>query len=197
MLETLNKIWPKFREKVFGKLAFDINPLYITLFSLVPAVLAGFFFYQSQWLLGSLMVALNGFCDIMDGQIARKYGRVSAIGDFLDHAFDRFADLAFFLGLTLNPLISDALGIATVIVVLLVSYLGTQAQAVTNVRLYAAILGRADRMVLLIVGGILAVFLPGIFNYILWVILIFSGLTIPQRLFLTLRVLHKEKKKLE
>jgi len=38
--------------------------------------------------------------------------------------------------------------------VLLTSYMGTQAQAVGQGRLYAGVLGRADRLVLLVLGGL-------------------------------------------
>ncbi len=53
--------------------------------------------------------------------------------------------------------------------VLMSSYLGTQAQAVGVGRVYGGILGRADRLLLLIIFGIIAAFIPGA---------VYAGLTV-------------------
>ena len=42
---------------------------------------------------------LAGLCDLLDGPVARRQGRVSLFGGFLDSIFDRYADLILFLGL--------------------------------------------------------------------------------------------------
>jgi archaetidylinositol phosphate synthase len=57
------------------------------------------------------------------------------------------------------------------------SYLGTQAQAVGVGRYYGGLLGRADRLVLIIVVGIIDLFLPnGIFGltWLGWMLVIFG-----------------------
>jgi archaetidylinositol phosphate synthase len=59
------------------------------------------------------------------------------------------------------------------------SYLGTQAQAVGVGRFYGGILGRADRLVLIIVAGVLTVLIPGEIwglNYLGWLLVIFGVL---------------------
>ena len=42
---------------------------------------------------------LAGLCDLLDGPVARRQGRVSNFGGFLDSILDRYADLILFLGL--------------------------------------------------------------------------------------------------
>ena len=42
---------------------------------------------------------LAGFLDMADGQVARRVGRVTAFGAFLDSTLDRYSDLALYLGL--------------------------------------------------------------------------------------------------
>ena len=60
-----------------------------------------------------------------------------------------------------------------------VSSVGTQAQAVGVGRFYGGILGRADRLLLLILFGILAAFVPSGFlgyGFLAWLLLIFGVL---------------------
>lgn len=45
------------------------------------------------------MMVLAGVCDLLDGPVARRQGRVSLFGGFLDSILDRYADLILFLGL--------------------------------------------------------------------------------------------------
>ncbi len=57
------------------------------------------------------------------------------------------------------------------------SYLGTQAQAVGVGRFYGGILGRADRLLLIIIAGALTVLVPveiGGLNYLGWLLVIFG-----------------------
>ncbi|MEM2934802.1 MAG: CDP-alcohol phosphatidyltransferase family protein, partial [Candidatus Thermoplasmatota archaeon] len=110
-------------------------------------------------------------------------------GDFIDHTIDRFSDAFIFGGVALSFWINKILGITAIAIIFLVSYLGTQAQAVGYKRLYSGLLGRADRLILLFFAMILQFFIPyRIFSFFIleWVILyfIFAGLiTILQRYF--------------
>ncbi|ELZ52696.1 MULTISPECIES: CDP-alcohol phosphatidyltransferase family protein [Halorubrum] len=104
---------------------------------------------------GALLVLLNGWLDLVDGALARHQGIASDGGDFLDHVLDRYADVAVIGGLTAG-IGAYALGFAAVTGVLLTSYLGTQIQAVGIGREYGGLLGRADRLALIGVGGVVA-----------------------------------------
>lgn len=72
-------------------------------------------------------------------------------GDFVDHVIDRYADVFILAGIALSPYCSLFTGLFAVIGVMLASYMGTQAQALGLRREYRGILGRADRLVLLII----------------------------------------------
>jgi archaetidylinositol phosphate synthase len=83
-------------------------------------------------------------------------GKASARGDFLDHVLDRYADVFMLGGIALNAAYCHLeVGMLALLGVLLTSYMGTQAQAVGQGRAYGGILGRADRIVLLFVGGLI------------------------------------------
>ena len=191
MLDAVNRKWPNLRKKIFTKFVFKTDPNTITIIALLTAICAGYFFWIKLFWLGGLLVLLNGFFDILDGEIAKKYG-TSKFGDFLDHTFDRIADVAILLGITLSQIIPAWLGFITIIAVLLVSYLGTQAHALTKKRLYTAIASRADRILIIGLGGIFTLVYVDILYWAMWLLLVLSILTFFQRFLLISLKLKKD-----
>jgi len=171
----------KLRNKILKPFLIDINPNIITVVALLCAVIAGYLFYLTYFFLAGIFVLLNGFFDILDGEIAKKYDRTSKRGDFLDHTFDRIADTVILLGITLSPAVPDLLGYVTIITILLVSYLGTQAHALLKRRLYGGILGRADRLVLIVIASFLMVINLNVMLYAVLILFIFSIITFLER----------------
>ena len=136
-----------------------ISPNTITWLSLIFAIMAGISVYFTyKWpyavLIAFFFGVLNSICDLVDGDLARLTGKTSVVGDFLDHTFDRYADIAILLGMVLSPLCSTEWGVFAISGVLLVSYMGTQAQAMGAGRIYGGLLGRADRLTVLGIVGI-------------------------------------------
>jgi archaetidylinositol phosphate synthase len=183
----------------------SFSPDFFTWLALLCAILAAFFFYQSSPLIerqlplllfASLFVFLNGLFDAVDGKIAKIKHISSKKGDFLDHAIDRFADVFIVGGLALSPWCHLEIGFFAMIGMLLTSYMGTQAQAVGQKRLYAGLLGRADRLALLIFAPVIQYLFfyfnhPFIYGFSLldWVLVylaIIGNLTAVQRFILTL-----------
>ncbi|SMO50293.1 CDP-alcohol phosphatidyltransferase family protein [Halorubrum cibi] len=107
------------------------------------------------YVLGSLLVLLNGWLDLVDGALAREQAVASDGGDLLDHVLDRYADIAVIAGFTAG-IDAYALGFLAVTGVLMTSYMGTQIQAVGIGREYGGLLGRADRLALMGIVGVVA-----------------------------------------
>ncbi len=103
-----------------------------------------------MFIIASICIFLNGFLDAVDGKVARITKRISKRGDFLDHALDRYADILILGGIMLSPYCNVLIGALAIIAVMLTSYMGTQAQALGCGRNYSGLLGRADRLVILI-----------------------------------------------
>lgn len=103
----------------------------------------------------SVLVLAAGYFDVVDGEVARATGRASRVGDFLDHLFDRYADLALVLGFAASSFADPVLALLALASLLLTSYVGTQAQAVGAGRIYAGLLSRADRLVVLAAAAFL------------------------------------------
>ncbi|MDH3364637.1 MAG: CDP-alcohol phosphatidyltransferase family protein [Thermoplasmata archaeon] len=130
------------------------NPNHLSIASLGFAFVAGVFFTlepSEYLLLGALMVGANGLLDALDGKVARLKATESKRGDFVDHVIDRYADVFILAGIALGAHCSVFVGLFAIIGVMLASYMGTQAQALGLRREYRGILGRADRLALLII----------------------------------------------
>jgi len=147
-------------------------------------------------------VLLNGIADAMDGELARSSGTAGKRGDFLDHVIDRYADVFIICGIFFGAYVDWRIGVAAVVGTLLTSYLGVQAQAVgvgryyylgvqaqaVGVgRYYGGILGRADRLVIIMLASILYFLYPQEiygFSFLGWSIMLIamaSNLTAIQR----------------
>ena len=52
--------------------------------------------------MGAGIVLVGGVFDLVDGVVARRQGRVTTFGGFLDSSLDRVVDMALLLGLVLH-----------------------------------------------------------------------------------------------
>jgi archaetidylinositol phosphate synthase len=137
-----------------------LTPNVFTIAALLASAAAGVLFYLRMEVWAIIAVALNAICDAMDGAIARELKTQSMRGDFLDHAVDRYADIFIITGIFAGGMVPWQIGVFALTGVLMASYLGTQAQAVGVGRYYGGVLGRADRLVLILVVGIIGLVFP-------------------------------------
>jgi CDP-diacylglycerol--glycerol-3-phosphate 3-phosphatidyltransferase len=81
---------------VSGLVSLGVPPMLISVlglvFSIYGAVLlaGGSLFWSGIWLI------ISGVCDILDGSVARRAGRSSKFGAFIDSTFDRISELVYF-----------------------------------------------------------------------------------------------------
>lgn len=140
----------------------NVDPNMISLAALLLAVLTGitiFYSYEQYWQVllpaTSILVLLSGYLDALDGKVARLAGKEGKRGDFIDHVFDRYADIFMIGGVAISGWCNIYLGLLALIGVLMTSYMGTQAQALGIGRMYSGLLGRADRIVLMLIVPLL------------------------------------------
>lgn len=191
-----------------------IDPDILTWCALLFSLVAGVFFYFSNpetevhsffLVFAALFVLLNGLFDAIDGKVAKLTNKASTRGDFLDHALDRYADVFMVGALGVSAWCRPPIGLLAIIGVLLTSYMGTQAQAIGYKRDYSGLLGRADRLLLLIVFPIIQHFvlrfsfeLPWNVTVIELVLVYFAvvgNITAVQRFYITLRWFQSDHKK--
>lgn len=176
-----------------------VTPDGISILALLCSILAGTAFWlagNDPWwyLVGALLVFANGWFDLLDGALAREQGIASPAGDLLDHVLDRYADIVIVAGLAAG--IGDyLLGLLAITGVLMTSYLGTQAIAVGMDRVYGGFVGRADRLALIGVTGVLVFLFPdaiGGYSLVGWLLIILAivgHVTALQRFFFAYRSL--------
>jgi phosphatidylglycerophosphate synthase len=138
-----------------------VNPDTLSWLAILCAFLGGVLFVAA-WeydhdllLLAFLAIILNAVLDALDGYVARLTGKASRLGDFLDHVLDRYADAMIFGGIAISGYCHAPVGILAIFGVFFTSYMGTQGQAIGLTRNYGGILGRADRLVLLLLFTLL------------------------------------------
>ena len=195
---------------VIAKWFTNINPNLLTWLALLFSVIAGGFFYLSNpvtelqnyfLFFAAFFVFLNGLFDAIDGKVAKLTNKATARGDFLDHALDRYADVFMVGALALSSWCRPPIGLLAIIGVLLTSYMGTQAQAIGFKRDYSGLLGRADRLTLLIVFPLVqhialdsSLQLPWNITILELVLIYFAvvgNITAIQRFYITLRWFQK------
>jgi CDP-diacylglycerol--glycerol-3-phosphate 3-phosphatidyltransferase len=120
-------------------------------------LLSGVFLARGAFVAGAWMILAGGVCDILDGRVARRTGRVSTYGAFLDSSLDRFVEVFAFLGLVVyfrdQPLGTFA-SAAAMAGSLLVSYTRARGESV-GVVCKEGLMQRAERLVLMCLAGLL------------------------------------------
>ena len=169
---------------VSGLAATGITPNVLTVVGMVVNVWAAVLFAFGEFRAAAAVLFLAGFLDMADGQVARRAGRVTAFGGFLDSTLDRYSDLGLYMGLVVHyTLIARPfyMGLAAVAMAssFMVSYARARAESLIAL-CKVGFLERPERLVLLILGGAFWRMAP-----VLWVIAMFSTLTVIHRVVYT------------
>ncbi len=192
MLDRFKAFWQGVMLAPFVNLfiRLGISPDVITVVGTV-GVSAGalVFFPQGMLWQGVLVVTAFVFSDLIDGAMARKLGRSSNFGAFLDSTLDRVADAALFGGMALYFAwqAEDRLYLVISLVCLTMGSITSYARAKGEQLGYDAKTGlaeRPDRLVGLLVptffGDLLDV--PVVYEVALWLIAVLSTITVVQRI---------------
>ncbi len=143
---------------------------------------ASFLILKEFWILAGLFIILSGIFDLIDGVVARKLGKVTAYGGFLDSVLDRYSDLLLLLSLLIYYLkkgdpvlviLTSFVSIGTA----LIPYVRARAEA-ANVPCNIGLMERAERIILLSAGVLF-----GWMEMILWVLAILTHFTVIQRIY--------------
>jgi CDP-diacylglycerol---glycerol-3-phosphate 3-phosphatidyltransferase len=169
-----------------------IHPNVLTFLGLVINTWAAFLFAAGSFPAAGLVVILAGLFDMVDGRVARETNRVTRFGGFFDSVLDRYSDLALFMGLlvyyaSINRFFYIVLTAIVMTGSVMVSYTRARAE-VTIPKCKVGFLERPERVVLIIIGALFDRMAP-----VLWVIAVFSNLTVIHRMIYT----WQEAKRLE
>ena len=149
---------------------------------------------QPPWLLilATIFLLASGFCDTLDGIVARTFQQSTVFGGFFDSILDRYADAAIYAGIIISGLCNPIWGLAALAGSVLVSYSRARAEAVGIKMESVGFAERAERMLILAASSIIAFFYLPAFNYGIILLAVLSNFTVIQR---GLHVYNQLKKK--
>lgn len=169
-----------------------IHPNALTAIGLVINIWAAWLFARAgsvpdprvdfRW--AGLVVIGAGLFDMVDGRVARATSQVTRFGGFFDSVVDRYSDLALYMGLlvyyaSINRFFYIVLTAIVMTGSVMVSY--TRARAENAIpKCKVGFLERPERVVLIIIGALFDRMAP-----VLWVIAVFSNLTVIHRMIYT------------
>ncbi|MGB9842028.1 MAG: archaetidylinositol phosphate synthase [Candidatus Bathyarchaeales archaeon] len=137
---------------------------------------------QSVWLLlATVLLLASGFCDVLDGVIARTCQLQSVFGGFLDSLLDRYADAAVCAGIIIGGLCEPLWGLAALAGSLLVSYSRARAEAAGIKMESVGFAERAERLIILAIASVAAVWWLPALNIGIVFIAVLANLTVLQR----------------
>jgi phosphatidylglycerophosphate synthase len=144
---------------------------------------------QSLWLLVAVILLMaSGFCDTLDGVLARTYQQASAFGGFLDSLLDRYADAFTFAGIIIsgasiifNATFTLIVGLAALASSFMVSYSRARAEAAGVKMESIGIAERPERIIILAATSLVGIFwLPALAIGVL-LIAVLATVTVLQR----------------
>jgi archaetidylinositol phosphate synthase len=161
----------KFKEKVQQMLTTEakaahrigLTPNAISLIGVTFAFLSALAYAEWQnrpdyLLTATVLLLLSGFCDVLDGVLARLYQQTTTFGGFLDSLLDRYADAVVYAGIILGGLCNVLWGLMALIGSLLVSYSRARAEAADIKMESIGLVERAERMIILTIASLVAFF---------------------------------------
>ncbi|OED30876.1 archaetidylinositol phosphate synthase [Methanosphaera sp. WGK6] len=162
-----------------------LNPNIVTLIGLFISFFAGVLFASDNLIGGAIFILLSGVCDMIDGAIARSQNRRTKFGGFLDSTCDRFADAAIIIGIIYSGYVNPILGALAIHASITVSYVRARAES-EGITCSVGIAERAERLLIIVVGSIIAALMGGSHNIMFLTIAlltILSYITVFQRIY--------------
>jgi archaetidylinositol phosphate synthase len=150
--------------------------------SIFSAVIYGIGSGQPSMLfLAFILLLASGFCDTLDGALARNYQQATPFGGFLDSLLDRYSDAIVIAGVIIGGFCDPFSGLAVLIGSLLVSYSRARAEA-AGIRMESiGIAERPERVLILAAATLIGIFwLPALEGGII-LLAVLTNLTVLQR----------------
>jgi archaetidylinositol phosphate synthase len=168
-----------------------LTPNIVTVIGFAFAFLSAFTYTSpTQWLplpsswflvLAVILLLASGFCDTLDGILARNYQQATAFGGFLDSLLDRYADAAVFAGIIISGLCNPIIGLIALAGSLLVSYSRARAEAAGIKMESIGIAERPERIIILAIATMVAIYWLPALNIGIIVLAVLSNFTVLQR----------------
>jgi CDP-diacylglycerol--glycerol-3-phosphate 3-phosphatidyltransferase len=172
-------------DPVVGALArLGVPPLAVTLAGLVLSLAAAAFIARGSLRIGGVILIVSGICDTLDGSLARRAGRESVFGAFIDSTIDRITEIAVFGALVIH-FSEHGTGSGLAVIACLVAITGSFLTSYTRARAEGLGLAcrvgwleRPERVALVVVGLLVG---GTVLLVVLWFLALFTMVTALQR----------------
>jgi archaetidylinositol phosphate synthase len=131
-------------------------------------------------IIGSILLLISGFFDIIDGSVARATKQTSKKGAFLDSSFDKISEAIIFIGIAAGNLANPILCMIALSLSITVSYVRARAESL-GVELKGIGIGeRAERLLIIAIIGVVPVI--GAIQWAIIAVSIIAGVTLIHRI---------------
>ena len=175
-------------EPIAGGLArIGVTPAAVTVIGLLVTIGGSALIATGYLIAGGMTAAVGVALDALDGPLARRLGTVSERGAFLDTMSDRFGEIAVWIGMSVYLRDEPRLLVLCIVALacsLLVPYIRAKAEF-AGLEGKGGWMGRAERMILILAGIIIAGFVASpnvVLEPVLWVFVVLTGFTVVQRI---------------
>ncbi|MDD3084050.1 MAG: CDP-alcohol phosphatidyltransferase family protein [Candidatus ainarchaeum sp.] len=173
-----------------------ISPNSISIIGLFFALIGAYFVFQQEWLIALIFFVLAPTMDLIDGKVARELKKVSNWGNYFETMIDKMVDFAIIGSFVFVP----GLQIASVLALgssMLSSYAKPRVALIiiTDNRDWPAIGEHADKLLLILISLLLAVFNLNLIEYFLYLVAIISIIGTIQRIFYAKKLIKEAEKK--
>jgi CDP-diacylglycerol--glycerol-3-phosphate 3-phosphatidyltransferase len=160
-----------------------LSPNSFTVAGVIITSFAAIAFFLGLPRLGGVLILLGGFCDAVDGSLARNSGKASRFGALLDSSVDRYAEFAMLFGiggffLISRNFVSAAATFLALCGSFMVSYTRARAESL-GLEGKVGVMQRPERIVFLGAGALIH---PVALTIAIWMVAVFANVTALQRL---------------
>jgi archaetidylinositol phosphate synthase len=189
------KVLTRLKEKVQLWLVYEakfahslgLTPNIISFVGVVFAVFSAVSYWQWKTqpvfpILAPLFLLISGFCDALDGVLARLFKETTVFGGFFDSLLDRYADALVFVGIILGGLCDVYWGLLAMIGSLMVSYCRARAEASEVKMETVGLMERAERITILVLASFITLVRRDALQWAIILLAVLTHVTVFQRM---------------
>ncbi len=173
-----------------------LSPKQWTLVSLMPVLIAVYALSERMFIIAGLLFILSSFLDMVDGAVARQTGKATRKGAYLDTIVDRYVEVIIVFGVLLASLPGFIFqASAWIFLYLFGSLMTTYSKAAAKEKeligrgdeLKGGLLERAERLIILFVGIMLASLDPVLLTYVIALLAVLTNISALQRISMAMK----------
>jgi len=167
-----------------------VHPTVLTLTGLLINLIAAAAIIAGYWKSAALLIVTAGLFDMLDGATARTLRKTTHFGGFIDSVIDRYSDMSLLIALIIFYALQGKIFMVSLCSIaslgtVLIPYTRAKAEALIP-ECKVGLMERAERILLLAAGALF-----NCMEIIMWLMAIFTHLTVFHRIYYTWKETQK------